>query len=72
MSILIKGMEMPKDRLYPITVTIYSNGDVFNRDREDKNVYKAIPVPWQIASSVPETNISHWMPIVPPKEIMNE
>ena len=23
---------------------------------------------WQIASSVPETNISHWMPIEPPKE----
>ena len=45
MSILIKGMAMPKDQLYPVHATIYADGTVFTGHGIGQTVKEAVPVP---------------------------
>ena len=43
MSVLIKGMEMPKD--YPIRITLYPNGQVVKADALDYEEFESVIVP---------------------------
>ena len=45
MSILIKGMAMPKDQLYPVHATIYADGTVFTGHGIGQTAKEAVPVP---------------------------
>lgn len=45
MSILIKELHLPSERLYPLHLTIYSDGSVFCGHGIGKRSYEAIEVP---------------------------
>ena len=45
MSILIKELRLPAERLYPLHLTIYSDGSVFCGHGIGKRSYEAIEVP---------------------------
>lgn len=45
MSILIKELHLPTERLYPLHLTIYSDGSVFCGHGIGKRSYEAIEVP---------------------------
>lgn len=45
MSILIKGMEMPKDPLYPVHATIYADGTVITGHGIGEFAKEAVPIP---------------------------
>ena len=45
MSILIKELHLPAERLYPLHLTIYSDGSVFCGHGIGKRSYEAIEVP---------------------------
>lgn len=45
MSILIKELHLPAERLYPLHLTIYSDGSVFCGHGIGKRSYKAVEVP---------------------------
>jgi len=45
MSILIKGLHLPTERLYPLHLTIYSDGNVFCGHGIGKRSYEAVEVP---------------------------
>lgn len=45
MSILIKELHLPTERLYPLHLTIYSDGSVFCGHGIGKRSYEAVEVP---------------------------
>lgn len=45
MSILIKELHLPTERLYPLHLTIYSDGNVFCGHGIGKRTYEAVEVP---------------------------
>lgn len=45
MSILIKELHLPAERLYPLHLTIYSDGSVFCGHGIGKRSYEAVEVP---------------------------
>ena len=45
MSILIEELHLPTERLYPLHLTIYSDGNVFCGHGIGKRAYKATEVP---------------------------
>lgn len=45
MSILIKELHLPEERLYPLHLTIYSDGSVFCGHGIGKRSYEAVEVP---------------------------